>query len=306
MTRALLGVFGLACGLCWLLQPSGGLRATQQTFRSSTDVVLLPVTVTGRGDELVRGLSVDDFVVLEDGTPQDVTLFAEGAMGDAVPLHLGLLLDTSGSMERDLSDAATAAIRFVNQLDEAVDVTFVEFSSEVRVSRFSPASYPMLFERVRQPSAGGATALYDAVGMYLAAASSQDGQKVLLLYTDGEDSTSSLSYGRLSEMLRLSDVVVYSIGYLDALYGRSRGMSQLRLNDLSHQTGGQSFYPMGKSALDEIYVRIREELSSRYTLGYVSTNRVADGAWRKVEVKTTRSGTKVRTRPGYFAPIQVR
>ena len=280
------------------------LSAGQQTFRTATDVVLLPVTVLGGGDALVRGLTGDDFEDFEDGQRQIVTFFSEGAAGDAVPLHLGLLLDTSGSMARDLARAATAAIRFVDALDEAVDATFVEFSSDVRVSRFSQASYPHLFERMRSNEADGATALYDAIALYLSAAAQQDGQKVLLLYTDGEDSTSSLSYGRMSEMLRLSDVMVYAVGYLGGLTGSSRGMSQLRLNDLSHQSGGEAFYPMGGDALDDIYARIRDEIASRYTLGYVSTNRVSDGKWRRLDVRTTEPGAKVRTRPGYFAPVR--
>lgn len=281
--------------------------ASQQTFRTATDVVLLPVTVLGRGNTLVRGLSQGDFEVFEDGKRQALTFFSEGAAGAAVPLHLGLLLDTSGSMEKDLASASTAAIRFVNALDEAVDVTFVDFSTEVRVSRFSPASYPHLFERMRDHRAEGYTALYDALALYLSSAEGQDGQKVLLLYSDGEDSTSSTSYGRLSEMLRLSDVMVYAIGYVEGLTGSNRGMSQLRLNDLAHQTGGEAFYPIGKQALDEIYTRIKDEISSRYTLGYISTNKTADGKWRKLEVRTTApaaKGAKVRSRQGYFAPTR--
>lgn len=295
MTRAWLAlVLGLAVSL----------DAAQQTFRTATDVVLLPVTVTGRGNALVRGLAMGDFEVFEDGTPQTVTFFSEGAPGAVVPLHLGLLLDTSSSMQKDLASAQSAAIRFVNALEEAVDVTLVEFSTEVRVSRFSAASYEHLFERMRSHEAGGSTALYDAAAMYLQAAEQQDGQKVLLLYTDGEDSTSSTSYGRLIEMLRLSNVMVYAIGYLENL-GSQRNAAQVRLNDLAHQTGGEAFYPLGREALDGIYKRILDEIGARYTLGYVSTNRTANGKWRKLEVRVTAPGTRgtrARTRPGYFAP----
>lgn len=282
------------------------LSAGQQTFRTATDVVLLPVTVLGRGNTLVRGLSVGDFEVFEEGQRQALTFFAEGAPGPTVPLHLGLLLDTSSSMEKDLAAAQSAAIRFVNTLDEAVDVTFVDFSTEVRVSRFSPGSYAHLFERMRSNKAEGSTALYDALALYLAAAEEQDGQKVLLLYSDGEDSTSSLGYGRLIEMLRLSNVMVYAIGYMDNL-GSSRMTAQVRLNDVAHQTGGEAFYPMGRQALDDIYKRILDEIGARYTLGYIPTNRVADGKWRKIDVRATApsaKGAKVRTRPGYFAPIR--
>jgi len=282
------------------------LGASQQTFRTATDVVLLPVTVMGRGNTLVRGLTMDDFEVFEDGQRQTLTFFSEGAPGAAVPLHLGLLLDTSSSMDKDLAAAQSAAIRFVNTLEEAVDVTFVEFSTEVRISRFSPGSYAHLFERMRSNKAEGATALYDALALYLAAAEEQDGQKVLLLYTDGEDSTSSTGYGHVIEMLRLSNVMVYAIGYMENL-GSSRMTAQVRLNDVAHQTGGEAFYPMGRQALDDIYKRILDEIGARYTLGYVSTRRAADGKWRKLEVRATAQsakGAKVRTRPGYFAPVR--
>jgi Ca-activated chloride channel family protein len=287
-----------------------GLAATaggsQQTFRTATDVVLLPVTVLGRGNTLVRGLTQADFEVFEDGKRQTLTFFGEGAAA-TVPVHLGLLLDTSASMEKDLPAATTAAIKFVNSLDDAADVTFVDFASEVRVSRFSEASYPHLFERMRGNKADGYTALYDAISVYLSSVAGQDGLKVLLLYTDGEDSTSSTTYSRMSEMLRLSDVMVYAIGYLDGLQGSNRGMAQLRLNDMAHQTGGEAFYPMGGGPLTEIYARIKDEISSRYTLGFTSTNKAADGKWRKLDVRATApaaKGAKVRTRPGYFAPAR--
>jgi Ca-activated chloride channel family protein len=296
----LLGATGLlAVGL--LLPP--GVPA-QQVFRSATDVVTLPVTVTGRGDTLVNGLRREQFEVLEDGKPQALTLFSAGAAPE-VPLHLGLLLDTSGSMQKDLAGAATAAIRFVNTLEEARDVTFVDFADQVRVSRFSPGSYAHLFERIRGNKADGYTALYDALAMYLASAEEQDGQKVLLLYTDGADSRSETTFGELVEMLRLSQVMVYVIGYLEHQNSSERSLQQMRMNDVARQTGGHAFYPMGKDDIDRIYARIHEELGARYTLGYVSSNPKADGTFRKVQVKVTApdvKGLKVRTRPGYFAP----
>jgi Ca-activated chloride channel family protein len=278
----------------------------QQVFRSTADVVSMAVTVTGRGDTLVHGLQRDQFRVTEDGQPQALSYFSTGPSAD-VPLHLGLLLDTSGSMQRDLSAAATAAIRFVNTLEEAKDVTFVDFATEVRVSRYSPSSYPYLFERIRENSADGYTALYDAVAHYLATAEGQDGLKVLLLYTDGGDSRSETTFSQLVEMLRLSQVMVYVIGYLDGHLSTDKAMAQMRLNDIAHQTGGSSFYPSGKADLEKIYARILDELAARYTLGYVSTNAKPDGTWRKVEVDVDAPdvrGLKVRTRPGYFAPIR--
>jgi Ca-activated chloride channel family protein len=301
--RTLVGALMSAALLLSLLEVPA---PAQQVFRAATDVVTLPVTVTGRGDVLVNGLRREQFSVTEDGRPQALTYFAAGATPD-VPLHLGLLLDTSGSMQKDLAMAAAAAIRFVNTLEEARDVTFVDFSTQVRISRFSPDSYLHLFERIRGNAADGYTALYDALAMYLGAAQEQDGQKVLLLYTDGGDSRSTTRFNELIEMLRLSQVMVYVIGYMENQPSTERLHDQLRLNDMARQTGGAAFYPGRKEDIDRIYTRILDELNARYTLGYASTNATPDGTWRKVEVRvdaTDVPGLKVRTRPGYFAPIR--
>ncbi len=278
----------------------------QQVFRSGANVVLLPVTVTGRGDTLVHGLQKDQFQVLEDGKPQEISYFAVGATPD-VPLHLGLLLDTSGSMAKDLPQAMTAVIKFINTLEEARDVTFVDFATRIRTSRFEPPSYPTLFERIRDNQADGWTALYDAVGMYLASVQEQDGQKVLLLYTDGGDSRSELNFGDMIEMLRVSQVMVYVIGYTEHQTGSDRVISQMRMNDVAAQTGGAAFYPSLKGDLDKFYARILDELNARYTIGYVPSDATRDGSWRKVQVKVNAPdvrGVKVRTRPGYYAPVR--
>src|SRR5262245_41931220 len=100
-----------------ILAAAPALLPPQQQFRAGTDVVHLPVVVSGRRGEMVRGLKAADFDVREDGQPQKIVFFAEGAPGDDLPLHLGLLLDTSESMRQDLFDAASAAIQFVDALD---------------------------------------------------------------------------------------------------------------------------------------------------------------------------------------------
>ncbi len=273
-------------------------------FRSGVTVVRLPVVVRGRDGHLARGLKASDFDVREDGQLQKVAVFAEGSSGADLPLRLGLLLDASGSMEKDLHEASGAAIRFVQAAEEASDVTFVDFDTSVRVGRFSPPSYPQLFERIRQTKPGGFTALYDALGAYLEGARQREGQHVLLLYTDGGDSRSRMGFGTLVEALRQSNVLVYAIGYLENQLSTDRVTQQLRVSQIARETGGEAFFPTSVRELHEVYARILDELASRYTLGYVSSNPRADGRFRRVEVKVTKpeiKGAKVRTRPGYFA-----
>lgn len=293
----------LAGVLLAVLLPALGLA---RQFHGRTDVVHVPVIVTAKNGEPVTGLRREDFVLWEDGRPQRLDFFAEGSPGDILPLHLGLVLDTSESMQRDLPDAATASIRFVNAIPESVDVTLVDFDSVVRVGRFAPPSYPQLFERIRARKASGMTALYDAVGIYVGDATARPGQHVLVVYTDGGDSSSSMTFGKLIDVLRLSNnVIVYAIGYLENQGSSGRLDQQMRLGQLARVTGGDAYFPGSGKQTTGIYERIRKELASRYTLGYVSSNRTFDGRFRKLQVTTALrggGGLMVRTRPGYYAP----
>ena len=286
-------------GLVSLAAASGA-----QQFRAGVDLVRLPVVVTGRDGLLVRGLTADAFEVREDGVPQKVVAFAEGAPGDAVPLHLGLLLDSSGSMEKDLRDATNAAVQFVIALEEAADVTFVDFDTTIRIGRFEPSNYERLFERIRSPKAEGFTALYDAIASYLRGAAERGGQHVLLIYTDGIDSRSRVTYSQLLEQLRADNVMVYTLGYLQNQLSRERIEGEMKLTAIARQTGGEAFFPASVKDLTKMYARILDELGSRYTLGYVSTNPRIDGKFRKVQVRLTspeHRAAKVRTREGYVA-----
>jgi Ca-activated chloride channel family protein len=283
-----------------------GPAAARQQFKAGIDLVHLPVIVTGRDGQLVRGLTAQDFTVLEDDRPQKIAYFVEGAPGDALPLHLGLALDGSISMERDLRRAGDAIVQFVRALEEAEDVTFVDFDTRVNLGFFKPASYPHLFERIRARQAKGWTALYDAIGVYLERALSISGQHVLVLYTDGGDSTSRMTFGQLTDLLRLGNVLVYVMGYLENQSSSQRAPQQMRMNQLARETGGEAFYPGSIEELNEIYAKILDEVSSRYTIGYVSTNPKADGKFREVQVRLTRpdvKNAKVKTRSGYLAPV---
>lgn len=276
--------------------------AAQQQFRASVELVHLPVVVTGRDGAVVSGLAASDFTVLEDGRPQAITSFAAGAPGDAFPLHLGLLLDSSTSMERDLKVAANAAVKFVDALEEAVDVTFIDFDTSVRLGRFSPPSYPHLFARIRSGRAEGNTALYDALAVYLQSAMTRPGQHVVLLHTDGGDSASRISISQLNDLLRMGNSIVYVVGYLEHQPGTARVAQQMRMSQIARETGGDAYFPGNARDIEEAYTRILAEISGRYTIGYVSPAATEAGKFRKVEVKLTRTdlrGAKVRTRTGY-------
>jgi len=290
------------------LLPAAILPAQQrQPFKSAADLVNFGVAVVDKQGKPVTGLKEEDFQIVENGKPQTLKFFAAGLPDEAPPLHLGLLLDTSGSMADDLKDARAAAVKFVNALDRAADFTLVDFATEVRVARFGPDDYPRLVERIRGRRADGWTALYDAIGVYLNGAQNQDGQKVLVLYTDGGDTTSSLTFHDMIDLLKASDVTVYSVGYLEHQSTGGRMQQRSELEQAASITGGQAYFPTVAKNLDGVFDKIREELAARYSLGYVSTDARTDGAWRNVEVKLLRKelkGVKLRTRTGYYAPYK--
>jgi Ca-activated chloride channel family protein len=280
---------------------------SQQPFRAGVDLVNFGVTVVDRQGKPVTGLTADDFQILENGKPQAVKFFVAGQPDEAPPLHLGLLLDTSGSMAEDLKDARSACVKFVNALDRAADVTLVDFATDVRVARFGPDDYPRLVERIRQRNADGWTALYDAVGVYLDGAQQQNGQKVLVLYTDGGDTTSAMKFNDMLDLLKASDVTVYAVGYMEHQSSSGRFQQRSELQRAADLTGGQAYFPAVAKDLDGVFDRIREELAARYSLGYVSSDQRTDGAWRNVEIKLVRrelKGVKLRTRTGYYAPYK--
>ena len=290
-----------------LLAPPAG-QGQQPLFTSRIDLVHLGVTVVDRDGNLVTDLTRDDFEVLEDGRPQEVDYFSVGLASDVetIPLHVGMLLDMSGSMEQNDRFQKTAAVRFLNTLTYAADITLVDFDTEVRVGRYGQQDFGRLIERIRGRRPEGYTALYDALGVYLDGAFEQDGRKVLVLYTDGEDTRSRLSIRDARDLLRASDVTVYAIGFQRNLRARARQRQRMRLRQLTELTGGIAYFPPSADALEEIYATIVEELDARYSLGFISTNTRRDGSWREVEVRlrSERSDlrrAKVRVREGYYA-----
>jgi Ca-activated chloride channel family protein len=299
---------------------TAGLAAIPQepAFRSGIDVVNLGVAVIDRKGVAVSGLTKDDFEVFEEGKKQELRFFAAdgakdaaapdgvaGSGGERPPLHIGLVFDTSGSMAADMELARSAAIRFLNRLPRAEDMTIVDFDTEVRIATYTQNDFTRLVARLRGRKPDGWTALWDAVGIYLGGSQDQTGQKVLIIFTDGGDTRSTLSYVDLLNALRASDVSVYAIGFLEHQPASVRTQQRLQLAQLADLTGGQALFPVSMKEVESMYDRIVAEIDSRYLLGYVSSDRRTDGAWRSVEVRVTRPDlrqARIRTRKGYFAP----
>jgi Ca-activated chloride channel homolog len=286
------------CNLLFLAQSQA-----QQVFRAGVDLTTFGVTVTDRKGNIVTGLTKEDFQILEDGKPQAIQYFAHGEGETGPPMHLGLMLDASGSMQNDMKLAQSAAIKFLNMLPAAEDITLVDFDTQVRITRYPQRDFARLVERIRQRKPQGWTALYDALGTYLDGAEQQDGRKVMVMYTDGGDTRSALTFGDTMDLLKAAQITVYAIGLVENA-GSARAQLQMTLRQIAETTGGQAFFPSAMKDVESAYDKVLAEINGQYHLGYVSSNAATDGAWRKVEIKLQRDELRVRARKGYYGPYK--
>ena len=275
----------------------------EPTFRSAIDLVNFGVTITDRRGNFITDLTQADFEIFEEGKRQELKVFARGDQQDAMEMHVGLLFDTSGSMSEDLKLARSAAIKFLNMLPDAKDMTLVDFDTEVRIAKYGQPDFPRMVERIRNRKPEGWTALYDALGVYLDGAHEDQGRTILVLYTDGGDTRSNVSFGDVMTFVKASDVTVYAIGLLEH-QGSARSELRMRLAQIAEATGGQAFFPFSMKEVDSAYEKILSQIRAQYSLGYSSTNDKADGQWRKVEIKVKRPDVRIQTRKGYFAPYK--
>ena len=280
------------------------VQGQRATFRAGVDLVTFGVTVTDRRGNVIADLTREDFAIIEDGKPQTVTYFAPGDEGASPPLHLGLLFDTSGSMGEDIKLARSAAVRFLNTLGDARDMTLVDFDTEVRVATYGQTDVPRLVERIRGRQPGGWTAMYDALGVYLDGAADNEGRTILVLYTDGGDTRSSISFSEAMTLVRASDVTIHTVGFLEHQSSSTRVSQRMRLSEIAETTGGQAFFPSAMKDVDSAYEKIVRQIRNQYTLGYTPTNTAQDGKWRRVAIRVGRSGlrdARIQARKGYFA-----
>ena len=180
-------------------------------FRSGVDLVNVTATVTDDNGRFVSGLRREDFTVYEDGKLQDVSHFSN----DRVPVSLGLLLDTSGSMSAEKMAAARSAIdRLIYELLDKDDELFlVEFATNARLTQGWTTDRRLISRAVREASAAGGTAIYDAVATAIPTAQAgTHRKKALLVISDGNDTNSTTSVSVLRQQIRESDVLVYALG----------------------------------------------------------------------------------------------
>jgi Ca-activated chloride channel family protein len=218
-------------------------------------------------------------------------------------LNLGMLFDTSESMRRDLKLSQESAIRFLDAIPRARDLLLVFFDRDIRISRYNSENQQGIFERILETKGEGLTALHDAIAVYLSRVAETPGRKVLVIFTDGDDTTSQVPPQEVQKMVRSSDTVIYPVAFPGEKPNSPEGLrARSFLASLAELSGGRVFQPTASRELAGIYQSILDELGTQYVLGYVSDNPKRDGKFRKITVEMKRPGLKLRHRPGYDAP----
>ena len=279
-------------------------------FRSSVDLVALNVVATDGQGRLISGLNREDFSVSEDGVPQQVSFFAATPM----PIDLAILLDTSASMQDKIATVQAAAVGFIAAIRAGDRVTVVDIKDNVRVIHPLNEDASGARAAIQATTPKGNTSLYNGLYMTLRELMKQrtsDGdvrRQAIIVLSDGDDTTSLVSYDDVNELARRSGVAIYTITLRspfarNTMAQRSLGNAEavFSMKALSQLTGGRAFFPTAITELAGMYGLIAEELATQYSLGYSPVNPRRDSTFRRVDVRIDRPGIRARTRTGYLA-----
>jgi Ca-activated chloride channel homolog len=276
------------------------------SFRAGIDVVSLTVTVTDAANRFVTDLDRPDFSVFEDGAKQEITFFNRRQQ----PIALSLLLDSSASMEQHLPTLQAAATNFAKRLKSTDLAQVIDFDSRVEIRQAFTSNQADLEAAIQQTVAGGSTSLYNAVYIALRelrkvrAVTEEDlRRQALIVFSDGEDTSSLVSFEEVLDLAKRSETAIYAIA-LRGADNTAKGFREAEfvLRSLARETGGHAFFPIKIEDLSGVYAQIADELASQYTIGYTSTNPRRDGAWRRLAVHVSRPNITPRTKNGYYAP----
>ena len=299
----------ITIGALVLIAAAAGLaRAQRPQFRSTIDIVSLNVTVVDGANHYITDLEQTDFSVFEDGVKHDIVFFTRRPQ----PIALSLLLDSSASMEDKLQTLQMAATNFVKRLKPTDLAQVIDFDSRVSIRQAFTSNQAQLESAILQTVSGGSTSLHNAIYVSLKelgkikAQNEEDVRRqALIVFSDGEDTSSLVSFEEVLDLAKRSETSIYTI----ALRGNdtsTRGFREAEfvMRQLAQETGGRAFFPAKIEDLNGVYAQIADELASQYTIGYTSKNPRNDGAFRRIVVQVARPNVAARTKKGYFAPTR--
>ncbi len=295
-------------GLIAAIAAAGVMPASAQRpqFRSTVDIVSLNVTVLDGSSRYIIDLEQTDFSVFEDGVKQEITFFTRRPQ----PIALSLLLDSSASMEDKIKTLQVAATNFVKRLKPNDLAQVIDFDSRVAIRQAFTSDHSLLEGAIGQIVSGGSTSLHNAIYVSLKelgkikAQSDEDVRRqALIVFSDGEDTSSLVSFDEVLDLAKRSETAIFTIALRGADVS-SRGFREAEfvMRQLAQETGGRAFFPARIEDLNGVYGQIADELASQYTIGYTSKNPRNDGAFRRLVVQVARTNATARTKRGYYAP----
>ncbi len=269
-------------------------------FRSGTELVDLYVTVTDRNGRLVPNLPREDFSIFDDRELQELVLFEN----DVRPITVVVMLDTSASMAPNLDLLYAGAEQFLIRLlpDDRGRVGAFNDKIEIEPAKFI-GDRDALVDALGDLDFGNPTRLYDAVLASLDALQEVEGRRIILVFTDGDDTSSNTGWRDVLKRAVADKVMIYAIG-LESNY--FNGLRQVRsrpdrnLKRFAEETGGGYFELTETDELGPTFTRVAQELHSQYVLGFTPTKR--DGKLHELEVRLKRRGMVARARRSYLAP----
>ncbi len=282
------------------LDGQSGKPQERPTVRVGVETVFVKVSVTDPLNRYVTGLEKAHFKVFEDKVEQTISHFTQ----ETAPISVGIIFDVSGSMKdnNNIQSAKSSITRFLESGNPDDEYFLVTFNQNTTLVQGFTRESTTIQNDVAFKTPGGRTALYDAVYMGLdQIRRGKNEKKALILITDGEDNSSRYSVAEVREFAKESDVQIYAIGEEGKLgYGRSE------IQNIVGLSGGRAFFPNNFNELDYYIDLIHAELRNQYVLGYMPTNKIHDGKWRKIRVKLEPPEglpkLLVHAKEGYYAP----
>ncbi|RPJ70689.1 MAG: VWA domain-containing protein [Acidobacteria bacterium] len=280
------------------LAPLAGSGQQAPTFRAGTKVVPLYVTVTDGIGRLVPDLEREDFEIYDNDKAQPLSVFTN----EVLPVTVVVMLDTSGSMTANIDLVKAGAEQFFLRLLPRDRAQLGAFNDKIQLVTGLTGDRDELASALRDVDFGYPTRLYDAVATGLDRLEGIEGRRVVLVFTDGDDTSSKISQGKVLERARAEEVMVYAIGlqsdYFDGVR-RVRTRPDRGLKKLAEETGGGYFELDKKDQLTTTFTRVSDELHSQYLIGFSPEAR--DGKVHKLEVRLKQPGMKARARRSYVA-----
>lgn len=297
-------------GLLAQNQPSrtGKQKGGEYTLQVDVDLVVLHTSVVDRGGRLIGELGDKNFRVFEDDVEQKLALFRN----EDVPVTVGLVLDNSASMRENRAAMRTGAITFAETSNPLDEVFLVNFNDDYYLdleNKDFTSDVDELKTALEKTITRGSTAFHDALRASLKHLKRGSRQKrVLLVISDGVDTTSLSSFNTLVQEAQQTEAAIYIVGLPCSPdeEGRQCRKAKRNIRKLADVTGGVAYFPTNTVEVEGLCRRISHDIRNQYVLGYYPTNRARDGSFRRVrvEIDAPKGYSKLfaRTRPGYFAP----